>query len=208
MFDFNQVLMANEKILYEGKPVPGKGNKSLGGILAILAFVVIWCGLLIWMVATETGDGAKGIDFSFIIMMLVGLGFGGIAIYALIYNVFIKRKAVADDIFCLTNMRALKYETKKQKLTYGYLIKYDQIEVQNFKDGFGDVYMGIVAPNNLTEEQQLLFIKENLIKKKENDMATMLFECVEKPHSVVDIAKQAHDNLLIEINNYNNINNQ
>lgn len=209
MFNFNQVLMANEEILYEGKPVPGKGNKGIGGILFLLAFVAVWCGILIWSIVTNTGDGANGIDGDFIIMLLIGLGLGAFGIYAFVYNVFIKKKAVADDIYCLTNMRALKYEFNDQKLTYGFLLKYDQIEVQNEKDGFGDVYMGIITPDNLTEEQQMLFVKENLLNKKPNDMPIMLFECVERPYEVMQIALTAHNQLLMNLvnNNQNNINN-
>lgn len=129
MFNFNQVLMPNEEILYEGKPVPGKGNKNISSILFVLLFVALIIGLLIWSVVTKTGDGAKGITINFIMIMLVAILFGGIGVYSFIYNVFIKKKAVQDDIYCLTNMRALKYEFKKQKLIYGYLIKYEQIEV-------------------------------------------------------------------------------
>ena len=207
MFNFENVLMRDEIILYQGKPTPGKGSKSIGGILGILAFVAVWCGLLIWSVKTGTGDGADGIDSEFIIMMLVGLGFGALAIYAFIYNVFIKKKRVADDIYCLTNLRALKYETTTQKLTYGFLLKYDQIEVQNFKDGFGDVYMGIVAPDNLTEEQQLALVKEVLFNPKETDMPTMLFQCVDHPYEIMDIALKEHQKLLEEASkNYNNTN--
>lgn len=204
MFNFNDILMENEKILYEGKPTPGKGGKALGGILAILAFVVVWCGLLIWSVATKTGDGANGIDFTFIIMMLVGLAFGALAIYIFIYNVFIKKKSIADDTYCLTTLRALKYESKTNKLSYGFLIKYGQIEVQNEKDGYGDVYMGIVAPDNLTEEQQLVFIKENLFNKKLDDMPTMMFESIERPYNVMKIATEARDNLISNTNIQNN----
>ncbi len=204
MFTFNDVLMENEKILYEGKPVPGKGGKAIGGVLAILAFVAVWCGLLIWSVVTKTGDGANGIDFTFIIMMLVGLAFGGLGIYVFIYNVFIKKKSIADDSYCLTTLRALKYESRTNKLSYGFLIKYGQIEVQNEKDGFGDVYMGIVAPDNLTEEQQLLFIKENLFNKKLDDMPTMMFESIERPYNVMKIATDARNNLISNTNIQNN----
>ena len=200
MFDFNQILMANEKILYEGKPTPGKGHKGIAGILGLFAFVFIWCGILIWSVVTQTGDGENGIDGTFIIMFLAGLLFGAVGVYAFIYNVILKKKRVADDIFCLTNMRALKYETTTQKLTSGYLIKYNQIEVQNFKDGFGDVYMGIVAPDNLTDEQQMIFLKENIFNKNENDMPNMIFECVENPYSIAKIAQQCHEELLIIAN--------
>jgi len=205
MFDFNQILMENEQILYEGKPVPGKGHKAIGAILFLLAFVALWCGLLIWSVVTKTGDGANGIDGAFVIMMLVGLAFGGIGIYALIYNLFIKKKVVADDLFCITNIRALKYELKKQKLTYGFLIKYELIEVQNEKDGFGDVFMGNAAPSNLTEKQELEFVKENLFNKKTDDMPNMIFECVENPNSVMQIATNAHKQLKNN-NNQTNIN--
>lgn len=212
MFNFNQVLMANEQIIYEGKPTPGKGGKGILGILIILAFVALWCGLLIWSVKTGTGDGADGITIEFIIMMLAGILLGVLAIYMFIYNFFIKKKAVADDIYCLTNMRALKYEFKDQKLSCGFLIKYGQIEVQNEKDNFGDVYMGIVAPDNLTEDEQLLFLKETLLNKKIDDMANMLFECVENPYAIMQQAIAARNQLLTDIeknnqNNYNNINN-
>jgi hypothetical protein len=60
--------------------------------------------------------------------------------------------------------------------------------------------MGIVAPDNLTDEQQMIFLKENILNKKENDMPNMIFECVENPYSIAKIAQQSHEELLIIAN--------
>lgn len=113
MYNFENNLLVDEKILYQGKPTPGKGGKSVGGLLFLICFALGIQALMILSVVTKTGDGAGGINLGFIIIFLAATLFLGLGVYGLFYNLFLKKKQVADDFYCLTNKRAMKYEAKK-----------------------------------------------------------------------------------------------
>lgn len=59
MFDFNNQLIEEETILYEGKPILGKTDKNILGELVVIGFILIIQILLVWSVVTKTGDGAN-----------------------------------------------------------------------------------------------------------------------------------------------------
>lgn len=195
MYDFNSNLIEDEKIIYEGRPVPGTGSKNIGGPLFIIGFITLMQFLLIWSVVTKTGDGAYGITPGFVIIFLVTLLFDAIAIYNLIYTLFIKKKAVADDYYCLTNKRALKYESKKDKLVFGYLINYEDIHYDSRKNGYGDLYMGIIYKETNDSIQDLNNIKDLLFNKDPKNMPWIIFESIEHPAQVGKLAKNARNEL-------------
>lgn len=195
MYDFKSNLLEDEKIIYEGRPVPGTGSKNIGGPLFIIGFMALMQFLLIWSIVTKTGDGAYGINLSFIIIFLATLLFDVIAIYALLYDLFIKKKAVADDYYCLTNKRAFKYESKKDKLVFGYLINYDDIHCDSRKNGYGDLYMGIVYKETNDSKQDLNNIKDIILNKDPENMPWIIFECIEHPAKVSKLAKDARNEL-------------
>lgn len=198
MFNFKKILMDDEIILYKGKPVPGKGNKHILGILIFTIYPLIHGIILTWLIKKEHIGNYNDPKLEVIIIILILLGLTGLGLYALIYNILLKKIAVADDTYCLTNLRAIKYESKNKKLTCGYLAKYGEIKVENEKDGYGDAYMCIAPPENpetLTNEEILAFFKENVFNNKLDDRPFIIFESIKNPKKVVDLAIEARDKL-------------
>ena len=182
MYNFEQYLEDGESILYIGTPVPGKGSKNLCGLLFALSFVLGIMALLIWSVVAGIGDGASGINFNFIIIVSVLLIFIGFIGWAIIYNLFIKKNVVKDDIYCLTNKRAFKYEFHKNKLVYGYLCNYKEVRVDGLvdglKDNYGDVYMGIVYGSTGDSRQDLSNVTKLMFNPNPKDMPYLIFESI------------------------------
>ena len=141
MFDFNNQLIEEETILYEGIPILGKTDKNILGELVVIGFILIIQILLIWSVVTKTGDGANGINLSFIIIFLTTLLFAALVVYNIIYKLFIKDKKIAKHQYCITNKRVIKYDGKNNELIFGNLSNYEFIEVQNKKkQSWGFIY--------------------------------------------------------------------
>lgn len=198
MYNFKEHLQEDEKILYEGRPVPGAGSKSIGGLIFVICFALGIQALMIWSVVTKTGDGAEGVNLGFIIMFLVATLFLGIGVYGLVYNLFLKKRQVADDFYCLTNIRAMKYEAKKDKLVFGYLEYYDDIYCSNVKNKYGDLYMGIVMDDsNSTSAHTLVNLMTN---PNPENMPFISFESIENPHKVMKLAKSARADMLQKSN--------
>jgi len=208
MYNFSSHLLADEKILYQGQPVPGKGGKGVGGLVFLICFALAIQIAMIWSVVTGTGDGANGINLSFIIIFLVATLFLGLGVYGLFYNLVLKKKQVADDFYCLTNMRAMKYEAKKNKLVFGYLAYYDDIHCSNVKDNFGDVYMGIVMDEESTDDasQTLSTLKDLMMNPNPENMPFLNFESIEHPYKVMNLAKEAKQNILQKVEQQNSSN--
>lgn len=196
MYDFKKHLDDDEKILYEGRPVPGKGDTSIGGCLFIVIFMAIIQGIMIWSVITGTGDGAEGINLSFVVIFGGTLLFDAIAFYNIFYLLFFKKRAVSDDYYCLTNKRAFKYELKKDKLVYGYLVNYEEMKCLNRKDGYGDLYMGIIMKESSSPEKDMVKVKDIMFNPNPENMPTITFESITKPGEVLKIAKQAREEQL------------
>lgn len=89
MYNFSQHLFANETILYQGRPNPGKGGKPLGGCLFLMAFSAAIALIMIWSVIAKVGDGKDGISISFTIIFLFDLLFFIIGAYSLINALFL-----------------------------------------------------------------------------------------------------------------------
>lgn len=201
MYNFRTHLDDGEEILWQGQAFPGKGAKNIGGLLFLIIFVLGIQLLMIWSVVTGTGDGANGIDLSFIIIFGVTLLFSGIGIYGIVYNLFLKKKLVADDFYCLTDKRVFKYESNKNKLVYGYLMYYEEIRCDNVENGYGDLYFGIVLEESSDSVQTAAELKSIMANPNPENMPFINFESIEKPASVRNIAKQARKKILDEVEN-------
>lgn len=191
MYNFESKLFNGEKILYTGQPVPGKGHKNF--LLLLSALIILICVFILLIVQMFE----QGISLNSLVIILVILLFIGLLGYSLIYNLFIKSKAVADDYYCITNQRVLKYESKTDTLRYGYLGNYEEIIATNIKDNYGDVKMEMIynqGDSNLTQEQ-LVELKDLLLHPNPENMPSMLFESIENPIQVANIVKKAKEDL-------------
>ena len=189
MYDFSQYLMDGEEILWSDRAVPGKGDKSIGGELFVIGFCVVCQIILIVSVVFGIGDGASGIDIGFIVMFLaIGL-FEVICGYSIIYKKFLKHKQVADDFYCITNIRAFKYESKDDKLVYGFLERYDHVEATNCDGGYGDLVLSVVIDTG-NDEEDLREFKRVMSEKDPTNMPQLLFESIKSPSSVGRIVKE------------------
>ena len=200
MYKFEQYLNSDEVILYEGRPVSGKGSKNVGGEIFVIIFELVIQILLIWSIVTGTGDGANGINFNFIMIFGITLLFIGFCLYSIIYKLFLKQRAVKDDYYYLTNQRAFKYEVQKDKLVYGYLINYEEIRTDSCKGGYGDVYMGIIMNESGNSKEDMSKIMNHLITPDPQNMPFIQFESIKSPNKVAKIAKDAHMELLRQRN--------
>ncbi len=202
MYNFESVLLPNEVILYQGRSVPGKGSKVNGGSIFLICFALILQTLMIWSVATDSGDG---FNFNFIFIFLILTFFGGLGAYDLIYNLIFKKICVADDYYCLTNKRAMKYESKKNKLVFGYLINYVDIKYVNVKDNYGDVYMGVVLDEkNYTDGVDALGdIKDILLNPNPENMPIIKFESIEDPKKIANLVRDTRLEILKNNNKAN-----
>lgn len=198
MYNFLQHLLANETILYQGRPTTGKGGKSLGGYFFLIGFTLVVALIMILSVITGTGDDENGITITFLIIFTTNIFFLAIGVHGLIYELFLKKKQVANDFYCLTNLRAMKYEEKKNKLVFGYLANFDSISCDNIKDNFGDLCMTIgtneEAENNpnFTLEQ----INEMFTNPNPENMPSIEFSSIESPEKVMNLAIMARQNNL------------
>jgi hypothetical protein len=152
---------------------------------------------MIWSVIAGVGDGANGINLTFIIIFGTTLLFDAIAIYNIIYTLFLKDKMVADDFYCITNYRVMKYEEKSKKLIYGYLINYEDIKSHSNRGGYGDVTFSVVFSDSANEEETLK-IKNIILHPNPKNRYMIEFESVKKPYEIIKIAKKAREQVLLE----------
>ena len=193
MYDFKQHLRDGEEILYEGRPHAGKGSKNIGGELFIIGFCVLILAILILSIVYKIGDGANGVNGTAIVFFAVIGFFVAICLWGAIYKLFIKKRAVADDYFCITNKRVMKYQSKKDELVYGDINKYKLISCDNEKDGYGDITMSIDAHEQGIDEgdmASMIDLKNMLLHPDKEDMPQITFECVEKPRDLKKLIKE------------------
>lgn len=192
MYNFEKLLFPDEKILYQGRPIPGKGHKNIRVTIFMLIFLALIQIIMFYTFKTE------GISLDAIVIFLVLFIFEGLLLYSFIYNVFIKKHAVSDDEYCLTNQRAFKYESKTGNLIFGYLANYRSIRTLNVKDNFGDVRMEMIYKNvnntNLAKND-LVELKNLMLHPNEENMPYMLFESIENPERIVSLIIEARKEL-------------
>ena len=192
-YDFSQHLEEGEEILCECRPCPGKGSKNIGGIAVIVGFCVVVVALLVTSLVFGIGDGADGFDMTYLIFFTVIGLFLAIALSSFIYNVFLKKKAVSDDFYCVTNKRVMKYESKKDKFVCGYIENYVHISYTNEKDGYGDITMSVnpdKAGIDTDSVSGMIDFKNMMLHPNAENMPTMTFESVEHPRRVGKIIKE------------------
>lgn len=193
MYDFNKILTKNEKILYKGKPVPGKSYNGIYEMLFIIVFTLIILTTII-VIGVKRGDLSDSFDMNFRIVILIIIGALVFGVSGLIYSVVFKKYNVSDDNFCITNKRVIKFEDRENKLSYGKISKYKFIHIINEKDGFGDIVFQMYD-NDIANRKDIGILPSNSVNQDLKDMDVMVFECVKNPMRVASIAIKARDNL-------------
>lgn len=206
MYNFEQHLLEDEKILWQGQAVPGKGDKSVGGELFVILGMFLMQVLLIWSVVAKVGEGANGITGKFILFFVLTLLFDGLCIHSILYKKIFGKHCVKDDYYCLTNKRAFKYELKKDELIYGYLINYEDIKCEFVKGGYGDLYMAVMIKKSVDGKDEVYSLLDAFTNKDKKNMYFMRFESIEKPSEVKRLAQEARK-VLIQNNEHPTINN-
>ncbi len=192
MFRFEDVLMDDEVILYEGTPVPGKGSKSITGELLVLGFCAFVTALLVFGIARDWEEsGVLAIIPTLPFFVAVGI-FVAVCGYSIFNKKYKRDRDVLDDFYCITNQRLLKYESKKDALIYGNIANFDHMEVYDEKDGYGSITFYQSVSDGATEKEQVAY----LVKMKSQDASDRLligFECIRDPKAVLKIAKEARN---------------
>jgi len=185
MYNFTKHLLPNEEIQRNIQPVPGKGGKNLLGYIFIIAFI----GLMFFIffsfgTPSEDGISINPLSLIFLVFPLFGLALVAIAIHGIVYTLFFKAKTVENYSYCITNKRVLKYNSKKDKLTFCYLKNVDEFYCRNEKDNYGDVYIGIRSSSG--SRQDAYRVKGIFSSFSKNEVPFLTFESVENPDEVID----------------------
>ena len=116
-------------------------------------------------------------------LLLVSTTIGVLCICQIIYNVFLKNNKIKDEYYCITNLRVMKYNKKKNKLVSGYIENYVLVFIDNENGKYGDLCM-----------QKDMF-KDDLImetmQQDPEDMTCIIFSSIENPEHVKEIFKGA-----------------
>lgn len=195
MYDFNQYLESDEKILYQGKSVP---KSSIGNVI-ILILVLIAMLLVQFIMIISIRENNLINNPSAIIIFLVMIFFDGAIILGIINNLFLNKKKAKNCFYCLTNKRAFRYDLKDNKLVYGYLINYDDIKIYNIKYNYGDLYMGITYSGTNNYKNDLVNVTDALFNPDSKNMPSISFSCIENPEYVLSLAKSARAELVYNI---------
>ena len=186
MYEFEKDLMPGETILYKGKPVPGKSEKNVGGLLVFVILCILFLVLLVWSVVNNVGDGANimnVIPFFLVLIFMCGIG-----IYQIIYNVFLKNNKIKDEYYCITNLRVMKYDQKKNELVSGHIENYDLVFIDNKKGKYGDLCM----QKDMSKQELTM---ETIMQQDPEDMTCIIFSSIENPERVKKIFKEASKKL-------------
>ena len=133
--DINSILFQDEQLLWSGKGTPQRSLKTIRRYLLIFGFVLLFLGLAIYYgVTTE--------DSTIIIGIIVALIFCALCGYGFVYQIFLKPKKVLQKEYYLTNQRAIIYDTITYEYCYGFLMSFSEFRIDNYANGYGDVYMG------------------------------------------------------------------
>ena len=184
MFDFNTVLTDNETIIYQGKPIPGKGKFNIKKTLSALLFL-IFIEIAILITQENIFD-----NLLFIIIILI---FILALLQAMKYNTIIRNKIAKENLYCMTNFRVLQYNTKENKLYYGYLARFSIIEIFNENNGYGDVSFSVNLKTETGDKFSLKKIKK--LSKDRTNMLEITFLCIKDPKEIVKLAEAAREKL-------------
>lgn len=122
------------------------------------------------------------------------------SIWAFVYHCFFRQKAITGDFYCLTNQRAFKYDSKKDRLVFGYLINYVNMECFFSEGDYGNLRMsgGMDFNQNEMDFQEVLKLKELMLHPDPQNMPGIEFQSIKNPEEVLEIAKNARNELLKE----------
>lgn len=180
------VLLPDEEVLYRGSVSVNKSSKNIIGFILLIAFVTI-----VFLIIGEVGLK----DANIILMFIVALLFLGFAIYGLICNLFLKNKNIIGNQYFITTKRAIIYSVKKKEFKIGNLDRFDVFRVDNEKDKFGDVYMGVTPNISDDLKQRVTEITDMLLKQDKNNMDSICFASVENPYQVLELVKKQRKKL-------------
>lgn len=200
MYNFSSHLLEDEKILYQGQSVPGKGGKDIGGLIFVICFSLMIQIFVVFAVVngmTEVENEtifALEVLFGPMIFFLVAGLFLFIGIHGLFDNLVLKKKRIAGNFYCLTNMRVMKYEKIKDKLVFGYLKNYEEIYCSSTKDNFGDVCFEIFIEEETDDRASEL--ETALLNATPENMPFIYFESIQDPERVMNLAIEAKEKIL------------
>lgn len=159
MYNFSCLLNSDEDILWKGKPNFPKKRKSIAGEIFLILFTVFVQIIMICSVVFKVGDGAGGINFSFIVIFLTISIFGILGVYGILNKLLLEKKLCRDDKYYITNKRIMIYKGKKDEVWYGYIINYHIIEVEEVEKGCGDLILSVM---HLDDDEGLRKIINNV----------------------------------------------
>lgn len=194
MYQFEQHLEPDETILYQGEAVSGKGSKA--SVICLVFIFIVMIGIQALLIGMKKADyGKNGLDERDIIFWLATLFFQGICICGTVYTLWIKKKSVKGNYYCLTNKRAFCYKAKKNKLVFGYLEKYEKMQVENEKGNYGDIYMSMIDGDEIRDglPPDVGTVKDLLLHPNPEYMPSLSFLSIENPREVLAIAREARN---------------
>lgn len=192
MYDFSSKLLGEEKILWQGQAVPGKGDRSIGGLIVYLV-VCLGMWALFLLPADYEWKGELGWWIMFFIMGL----FVFIGIYCICNQLWLKDKHIKGRSYCLTNMRAMSYDSKKDALLIGYLENFDIIMTDNVAGGYGDlVFSRDFDKGTLDSREAGLNFAKAVVQRDFNNIHTISFSSIQHPGKVKKMAKEAKKELM------------
>ncbi len=135
-----------------------------------------------WSVVNNVGDGANimnAIPFFLVLIFMCGIG-----IYQIIYNIFLKNNKIKDEYYCITNLRVMKYDQKKNELVSGHIENYDLVFIDNKKGKYGDLCM----QKDMSKQELTM---ETIMQQDPEDVRYIFFSSIENPEHVKEIFKGA-----------------
>ena len=208
MYDFNKHLEQDEEILWTGQGRGGGNSKSIIGELIALAmmgffFMFLLADSIVTVELAEPFDdiGIPGVFWNFgtlIPLVLLGL-LMLLMVWSIVYKLFLKKKVVVNNFYCITNKRLLKYDAKKEELVCGYIVNYGLISCFNEADGHGDIQVQINARQQMGSDvdnlSDAIDLKNMIMHPNKENMPTMLFESVENPRELVKLIKKQNKHI-------------
>lgn len=193
MYNFESILENDEKILWQGKPESGVFFKNWSG--AIFGIVLSLIFMVVFYLACKYLPSKKDPGFIFSFFWYSFFSFIiFIVLKNIIYIYFFKSKRVAYHSYCITNLRVIKYDAKKDELTYGYLKNYDYISCDMGQTTKGDLIFHDTSRNKLYDKNNAIEFITGLIKYfkfDKHNAGGMCFENLGNLREVSKIAKEA-----------------
>jgi hypothetical protein len=182
--DISYMLMDGEQILYQGEPTINKGGKKISGEIGVTIAMFLVLALMFLLA------GDKTLEFYVIIVLI--LIFPALCIYSIAYKLFLKNKMIVGKKYFLTNQRAIVYSSQKDEYTIGYIANYEEIKTLNVKNNYGDLYMGIILPEDVDNSVAIDAIRN----KNKLNSTSIMFESIENVNKVYKMALEIKHSLV------------